>query len=106
MDLPTFPDLPRIPSSLSNLMPSKRQEVSLGYLSTVFHRETGKTLSAHVRERRMEYASYLLRTTRLQVQTVALHCGMADMQYFSKLFKKHFGRTPTEYRLTAGEESN
>lgn len=74
------------------------QSVSLGYLSTVFKKETGKTISAYIRERRMEYAAYLLRTTSLQIQTVALHCGIMDVQYFSKLFKKHHGKTPSEYR--------
>ena len=47
---------------------------------------------------------HLLKTTRLQVQTVAQHCGMMDVQYFSKTFKKIAGVTPREYRLnqTAG----
>lgn len=79
---------------------AERLEVSHGYLSTVFRKETGKTLSAYVRERRMEYAAYLLRSTGLQIQTVALHCGILDVQYFSKLFKKEHGKTPTEYRLS------
>ncbi len=79
---------------------AEKQGLSLGYLSTVFRKETGKTLSAHVRERRMEYAAYLLRSTGLQIQTVALHCGIMDVQYFSKLFKKEHGKTPTEYRLS------
>jgi AraC-like DNA-binding protein len=46
----------------------------------------------------MEYAEYLLNSTTLQIQTVALHCGILDLQYFSKLFKRHSGMTPTEYR--------
>ena len=86
---------------LSPRVLAQKQGVSLGYLSTVFHKETGKTLSAYVRERRMEYAAYLLRTTGLQIQTVALHCGIVDVQYFSKLFKKEQGRSPSEYRALA-----
>ncbi|MBO7738994.1 MAG: AraC family transcriptional regulator, partial [Oscillospiraceae bacterium] len=34
----------------------------------------------------------------LQVQTVAQHCGMSDVNYFSKLFKKQYGVTPRQYR--------
>lgn len=79
---------------------AKKLGVSLGYLSTAFRKETGKTISAHVRERRMEYAAYLLRTTSLQIQTVALHCGIVDVQYFSRLFKQYRGKAPTEYRLS------
>ena len=72
--------------------------LSAGYLSTLFHRETGKTLTAFVRERRIEHAAYLLASSDLQIQTVALHCGIMDVQYFSKLFKRQYRLTPTEYR--------
>lgn len=72
--------------------------VSLGYLSTVFRKEVGKTISEYIRDKRIEYAIYLLRTTSLQVQTVALHCGIMDVQYFSKIFKRQTGKSPTEYR--------
>ncbi|MBE6589814.1 MAG: helix-turn-helix transcriptional regulator [Ruminococcaceae bacterium] len=72
--------------------------LSVGYLSTLFKKEMNKTLSEYVRERRMEYAAYLLCIGELQIQTVALHCGIMDVQYFSKLFKRHHGMSPTEYR--------
>jgi len=87
----------------AELSPSKlaeSQDISLGYLSTLFKKETGSTLSEYIRKRRMEYAEYILSTTNLQIQTVALHCGIMDVQYFSKLFKGHFGKTPSEYRLS------
>ena len=74
------------------------QGVSAGYLATVFKKETSRTVSEYVRERRMKHAAHLLRTTGLQIQTVALHCGILDVQYFSKLFKRECGMTPKEYR--------
>ena len=82
--------------SLSSL--AALQDVSSGYLSAVFKRETGKTLSEYVRERRIKHAAHLLATTSLQIQTIALHCGILDVQYFSKLFKREIGKTPKEYR--------
>jgi len=88
----------------ADLSPSRlarEQGLSLSYLSTVFKKETGKTMTEHIRERRMQYATHLLRTTSLQIQTVALHCGIMDVQYFSKIFKQHLGSTPTQYRLNA-----
>ena len=74
------------------------QNISPSYLSTLFHKETGKTVTESVTEKRMEAAARLLRSTRLQVQTVAQHCGMADANYFSKIFKKYHGVTPRQYR--------
>ena len=82
--------------SLSTL--AKQQSISEGHLATVFKKETGKTLSEFVRDKRMEYAKYLLSTTNLQIQTVAQYCGIMDVQYFSKIFKKQIGKTPREYR--------
>ena len=82
--------------SLSSL--AALQDVSSGYLSAIFKRETGKTLSEYVRERRIKHAAHLLATTNLQIQSVALHCGILDVQYFSKLFKRETGKTPKEYR--------
>ena len=77
---------------------AEHQGISLGYLSTVFKKETGKTVSEYIREKRINHAIYLLSTTHLQVQTVALHCGIMDVQYFSKIFKKQTGKTPKEFR--------
>lgn len=77
------------------------QNISAGYLSTVFRKETGKTLTEYIMSQRMQRAMHLLSTTRLQIQTIALHCGIMDVQYFSKVFKKYTGKTPKEYRNTA-----
>ena len=87
------------PLTLSTL--AAAQGLSEGYLATVFKRETEKTVSEYVREKRMKHAAHLLTTTRLQIQTIALHCGIMDVQYFTKQFKKHTGKTPKEYRETA-----
>lgn len=77
-------------AELLNLNPS--------YLSALFRRETGLTLTEFVTKKRMNFAETLLGTTQLQVQTVAQQCGIMDVNYFTKAFKKHTGFTPTEYR--------
>ncbi len=84
--------------SLSNL--ARINNVSASYLSTQFKKETGSTLTDYVNKKRIKNAMHLLKTTNLQVQTVAQHSGILDMQYFTKLFKKHTGKTPKEYRIT------
>jgi YesN/AraC family two-component response regulator len=85
--------------SLSTL--AAKQGISSGYLATVFKKETGKTVSEYVRDKRIEHAKYLLGTTNLQIQTVALYCGIMDVQYFSKIFKSLVGQTPKAYRETS-----
>lgn len=72
--------------------------VSESYLSSLFHREYGKTITEYVLERRMDAAVSLLLTTHLQVQTIAQHCGFSDVNYFSKVFKKIHGLTPRQFR--------
>jgi len=77
---------------------SEKIGVTKEYLSSLFKKEVGKTVTEYIREKRMNYAAFLLRTTDLQIQTIAHHCGIEDLQYFSKLFKKSFSRSPRDYR--------
>ena len=72
--------------------------VSAGYLSALFRKETQQTLTDYVNRRRVDYARHLLTTTRLQIQTIAQHCGIVDVQYFTKVFKRITGTTPRAYR--------
>lgn len=82
---------------------AKELGVSNGYLSAQFKKETGKTVTEYIWDRRLSYAMHLLGSTNLQIQTVAQHCGIMDVHYFSKLFKKHTGKTPSQFRQDAGE---
>ena len=80
---------------------AKALNVSLGYLSTIFKREYGATLSDYIRTQRMKEAMRLLSDTDLQIQTIAQHCGILDVQHFSKCFKRHTCMSPTASRETA-----
>ncbi len=91
---------PLSPSALA-----KTHNVSLGYLSTLFRKETKKTLTEYIKDRRIAHAKHLLKTTQLQVQTIALNCGIMDLQYFSKIFKKNTGQTPRQYRESRIKEN-
>lgn len=87
------------PLSLSSV--ASAMKVSSGYLSTIFKKECKENLTDYIAKRRVKHASHLLETSHLQIQTVALHCGIVDAQYFSKIFKKYTGVTPKEYRENA-----
>ena len=75
--------------------------VNASYLSTLFKKETGMTLTEYVTKKRIEHAAFLLVSTNLQIQTVAQNCGIYDVNYFTKMFKKQTGKTPREYRENA-----
>ena len=72
--------------------------INSSYLSSLFKKETGITVTTYIIRQRINYAKHLLENTRLQIQTVAQHCGLGDVHYFSKLFKKETGLTPREFR--------
>ena len=71
--------------------------VNASYLSTLFRKEMGMTLTDYVSRQRIRYAILLLDSTDLQVQQIATECGICDVNYFRKLFKKITGKTPAEY---------
>lgn len=70
------------------------------YFSARFKKETGQTLTEFILQERMRLAANLLLTTRLQVQTIAQHCGFLDVNYFSRTFRHVTGCSPSEYRKT------
>lgn len=72
--------------------------VNPSYLSSQFKKETGSTLTDYVNRKKVEHAILLLNSTPLQIQTIASHCGIPDVNYFTKIFKKYIRKTPKEYR--------
>ena len=72
--------------------------VNPSYLSTLFRRETGMTLTEYVNRQRIEHGIFLLNATDMQVQTIAQYCGIPDVNYFTKTFKRLIGKTPKAYR--------
>ncbi len=72
--------------------------INSSYLSTLFKKETGMTLTEYVNQKRVEHAIFLLNSTSQQIQAIAAQCGIPDVNYFTKAFKKVIGKTPTEYR--------
>ena len=72
--------------------------VNASYLSTLFKRETGATLTDYVNRKRIEHAIFLLNTTTLPISTIGQRCGIQDDNYFTKIFKKYTNKTPKQYR--------
>lgn len=68
------------------------------YLSSLFKKETGENIYDYLQRFRLEKAKELLVSQRGSIQQIASQVGISDPAYFSKLFKKHVGQTPMEYR--------
>lgn len=75
-----------------------RFNISLSYLSRQFKAETGISFSQYMTDKRIVYAAYLLEHTRLSMTEISEMAGWQDVFYFSKVFKKHRGISPLNYR--------
>ncbi len=81
--------LVRIDSDLTADLSLKAQaaflDVNPSYLSTLFKKEMGTTLTEYVNRKRIEHGIFLLNTTQMQIQMIAQNCGIPDVNYFTKL---------------------
>lgn len=72
--------------------------ISSSYFSHLFKNYYGETFVEHLRKQRMELAKTMLRRTSRSVTEIGVLVGYSDRRYFSKVFQRYAGVTPTEYR--------
>jgi two-component system response regulator YesN len=77
--------------------------VSAAYFSTVFRKETGKTFTNFLTDIRMNRAAELLVGEEMKTYAIAKAVGYSDPNYFSYVFKKQFGVSPSKYRQGLGD---
>lgn len=75
--------------------------ISEGYLSHTFKKETDYTLLNYLTRYRIHKAMEMLKDCRVKVYEVAEQVGYRDIAYFSATFKKYTGLSPSEYQLTS-----
>ncbi|MGN0178018.1 MAG: response regulator [Monoglobaceae bacterium] len=76
---------------------AKHMLMSSFYTSRIFKKETGKNLVDYINEVRVNKAMQMMRENDMKIYQVAEQVGIDNTQYFSKIFKKYCGQTPTEY---------
>ena len=79
--------------------------VSESYFSSIFKKETSKSFISYLTEYRMEQAARLMLLTDDKNYVIGERVGYSDANYFSYVFKKHFGMSPSGYRKAHGGEA-
>ncbi len=78
---------------------SRVVDISPYYFSRVFKDETGQNFIDYLTERRIDKAKdLLLSDDRLSMKEISVMVGYSDPNYFSRIFKKNVGTTPTEFK--------
>lgn len=73
-------------------------KLNRSYFYRLFKTETGISPVDYINRRRISRAESLLTNRRMSIKDVAYSVGYTDQMYFSRVFKRLSGKTPTEYR--------
>ena len=84
------------PITLSNI--SESINLSKEYTSHIFKKETGKTITDYINERKLIIAKEMILSTSYSLTYISDRLGYENYSYFSKVFKKQFGTTPRVLR--------
>lgn len=80
---------------------AKKSGYSKWYLQRMFRTVKRQTLGEYIRQRRLLMAAEALRTTERPIFDIAMDYGYVSQQTFSRIFRREFDRTPTDYRQSA-----
>ena len=69
--------------------------MELYYMCNAFF---GSTPAKHIKKVRLETACELITDDNMRISEIAYRVGICDYNYFSKIFKKEYGVSPTEYK--------
>lgn len=77
-------------------------DLDSSYLCRLFKKECHMTINEYIRSRRIGEAKWMLECTETPIMQISNDLGYQDQSYFSILFKKATGLTPSEYRKNQG----
>lgn len=89
-----------LPNDLTPETISGSIHISCDYLKHIFKKYTGFSVMEYVANKRIELAKQLMENSSLKVSDIAMNVGIGNFQYFSTLFRKQTGVTPSQYRRT------
>ncbi|OPJ61952.1 response regulator [Clostridium oryzae] len=77
---------------------SENTYLTTAYICTIFKNKTGMTVNKYILEYRLNEAKKLLKDRTMKINEIASKVGYGDGNYFTKIFRKDTGLTPSEYR--------
>lgn len=77
---------------------AEKANVTIFYFCRIFKQLTGKTMTNYINELRLEKSLAYLQKNDLNITEVALNCGFEGVNYYSRLFRKHYHMSPTSFR--------
>ncbi|MBP3569090.1 MAG: helix-turn-helix domain-containing protein [Lachnospiraceae bacterium] len=77
---------------------AKQLNYDFYWLSKEIKKQTGKTFTELLQEKRLNQAAYLLQNTSRNIQDIGLAVGYDNQSYFYRIFKEQFGKTPKKFR--------
>lgn len=90
------------PYSLDTL--SEQFHLSPAYICRIFKKAYNMTPNEFFEQQKIKYATDLLKSNDFSINEVAFSCGYNDSNYFSHIFKKHTGMSPSQYRKHVSKE--
>lgn len=72
--------------------------LSRAQLNRRVNTELGTDTTHYIRERRLKHACHMLRHTDMSIMDIQIACGFDSPGYFSRVFKQHFEKSPSDYR--------
>lgn len=78
--------------------------VSKQYLSSIFKKETGLSVTDYLHDIRIKRALFLLNSTDYPMEIVAARCGYHNVNYFIRIFKRLRHQTPKQYSMKLGKK--
>ncbi|AIQ60900.1 response regulator transcription factor [Paenibacillus borealis] len=77
---------------------ARQFHMNSAYLGQLFRKETGRSFSDYLNEKRIEAAKGLLKRTQLKISDIALQVGFSNTDYFIDKFKARVGSSPSVYK--------
>ena len=78
--------------------------VSKNYLTNIFSSSEGMPLTEYINKSKLSYMMILVRRYGYTLAQAGMHVGLSDVNYISRIFKKYYGMTVTDYKRSFEKE--